>query len=133
MPHLYDSNSKHNLAHFAPMVVGTVADGQLVRLEKRVVILVLVLVLVLLVLVLAIVVVGRGNNGERFIVQRGWLPCSVVPSGFLWQHPIFFSVILPRNEDALIPACLAKGIVQNEVCLFSSCLHLVAYRIVLAQ
>ena len=32
MPNFYNSNNKHNLAHFAPMVVGTVADGQLVRL-----------------------------------------------------------------------------------------------------
>ena len=32
MPDLYDSNNKHNLACFAPMVVGAVADGQLVRL-----------------------------------------------------------------------------------------------------
>jgi hypothetical protein len=101
-------------------------------ISSLVLVLVLVVLVVIVVLVL-VVIVGRGNNDKRFIAQSGWLPCSVVPSGFFWQHPIFFSVILPRNEDALIPACLAKGIVQNEMCSFRSCLHLVAYRIVLAQ
>ena len=34
MPDLYDSNNKHNLAGFAPTFVGTVPDGQLVRLQE---------------------------------------------------------------------------------------------------
>ena len=55
------------------------------------------------------------NQSTLCLLPLSWA-ARWISGRFYRQHPIFFSVILPRNEDALIPAFFAKGIVQNEMC-----------------